>query len=95
MVAYGTGDIPFVRTSDIANFEISIDPTKSISQEVYEKYAVEQNLKSGDILMDFCLLRDSDRAHRTSLFVKFTKCAARNSEFGFYTIYFRRVRKTD
>ncbi|KHD06569.1 hypothetical protein PN36_08350 [Candidatus Thiomargarita nelsonii] len=49
--AYGTGDIPFVRTSDIANFEISIDPTKSISQEVYEKYAVEQNLKSGDILM--------------------------------------------
>ncbi len=49
--AYGTGDIPFVRTSDISNFEISIDPTKSVSQEVYEKYKDEQKLCAGDILM--------------------------------------------
>lgn len=49
--AYGTGDVPFVRTSDIANFEISSDPTKSVSEEVYQKYAGQQELKAGDILM--------------------------------------------
>jgi hypothetical protein len=37
--AYGSGDIPFVRTSDIANFEISIDPTNSVSDFVYKKYS--------------------------------------------------------
>ena len=36
--AYGTGNIPFVRTSDISNFEISSDPTKSVSEEVFAKY---------------------------------------------------------
>jgi type I restriction enzyme M protein len=49
--AYGTGDVPFVRTSDITNFEISTDPTKSVSDEVYAQYAPQQRLKSGDILM--------------------------------------------
>ena len=49
--AYGTGDYPFVRTSDIANFEISADPTKSVSQETYDQYAAAQNLSPGDILM--------------------------------------------
>lgn len=49
--AYGTGDIPFVRTSDISNFEVSIDPTKSVSEEIYNKYAKEQNLRKGSILM--------------------------------------------
>ncbi len=49
--AYGTGDVPFVRTSDISNFEISIDPTKSISNEIYHRFAKEQNLRPGNILM--------------------------------------------
>jgi type I restriction enzyme M protein len=49
--AYGTGDIPFVRTSDINNYEISIDPTKGVSEDIYERYRVSQNLRSGDILM--------------------------------------------
>ena len=49
--SYGTGNIPFVRTSDISNFEISIDPTKSVSEKIYERYSREQNLKPGDILM--------------------------------------------
>ena len=35
--AYGTGDIPFVRTSDVNNFEISFDPTKSVGEAVYEE----------------------------------------------------------
>jgi type I restriction enzyme M protein len=49
--AYGTGDIPFVRTSDLSNFEISTDPTKSVSDEVYREYSAQQKLRAGDILM--------------------------------------------
>lgn len=49
--AYGTGDVPFVRTSDISNFEISIDPTKSVANEIYESLKLEQGLKPGSILM--------------------------------------------
>lgn len=48
---YGTGDVPFVRTSDISNFEISTDPTKSVSDQVYESFADQQGLKVGDALM--------------------------------------------
>ena len=49
--AYGSGDNPFVRTSDIANYEVSIDPTRSVSDDVYLEYAPQQRLKPGDILM--------------------------------------------
>lgn len=48
---YGTGKIPFVRTSDIINWEINIDPKKQVSQEVYELYKDKQDIKSGDILL--------------------------------------------
>ena len=49
--AYGSGDIPFVRTSDLNNHEISADPTNSVSEEIYEQFRPQQNLKPGDILM--------------------------------------------
>jgi type I restriction enzyme M protein len=49
--AYGTGDISFVRTSDVNNFEVSVDPTKSVSEIVYREYAQQQKLKPGDVLM--------------------------------------------
>jgi type I restriction enzyme M protein len=49
--AYGTGDIPFVRTSDLSNFEISTDPTKAVSEQIYENFAPQQKLHAGDILM--------------------------------------------
>lgn len=49
--SYGTGKIPFVRTSDISNFEVSIDTSKCISEEIYEKYSSEQQLETGNILM--------------------------------------------
>ena len=49
--AYGTGNVPFVRTSDISNFEISSDPTKSVSEEVFAKYEPQQKLRPGDVLM--------------------------------------------
>lgn len=49
--AYGTGDIPFIRTSDINNFEISADPTNSVSEDIYVQHASQQNLEVGDILL--------------------------------------------
>lgn len=49
--AYGTGDIPFIRTSDLANWEIKREPTNSISEEIYEEYQGKQNLQIGDILL--------------------------------------------
>jgi len=49
--AYGTGDIPFVRTSDLSNFEISTDPTKAVSEQVYQEFAPQQNLRPGDVLI--------------------------------------------
>jgi type I restriction enzyme M protein len=47
---YGTGDIPFIRTSDLINWELNIDPKKRISREVYNQYKDRQDIKSGDIL---------------------------------------------
>ena len=49
--AYGSGEIPFIRTSDIHNFEISYDPTNCVSEEIYLKYRKQQNLECGDIFM--------------------------------------------
>lgn len=48
--AYGTGSIPFIRTSDLNNYELSSDPTNSVSEEVYLKYNKQQNLAEGDVL---------------------------------------------
>lgn len=48
--AYGTGDIPFVRTSDISNWEIKSAPKQGVSQEIYEEYASDQDVRAGDIL---------------------------------------------
>ncbi|XOK62058.1 hypothetical protein ACJ7K1_02680 [Paenibacillus elgii] len=48
--AYGTGDIPFVRTSDISNWEIKTIPKQGVSRDIYEEYATVQDVKEGDIL---------------------------------------------
>ncbi len=50
-LAYGTGDVPFVRTSDISNWEVKIDPKHLVSEEVYSEYAEKQDVQEGDILM--------------------------------------------
>jgi type I restriction enzyme M protein len=50
-MAYGTGDIPFVRTSDISSWEIKIDPKHGVSEEIYLKYKDRQDVRAGDILM--------------------------------------------
>lgn len=50
-MVYGTGTIPFIRTSDFSNWEIKHDPKQGISQEIYEQYAESQDIKGGDILL--------------------------------------------
>lgn len=48
---YGLGDIPFIRTSEINNWEVNLDSYKKTSQEVYEQYKEKQNIESDDILL--------------------------------------------
>ena len=50
-LAYGTGTIPFIRTSDISNWEIKSDPKHSISKELYLNLREKQDVQAGDILM--------------------------------------------
>ena len=47
---YGTGNIPFVRTSDIVNWEIKFDPIKGVSQDVYNMFSKVMDIKEQDIL---------------------------------------------
>ena len=48
---YGTGKVPFIRTSDIVNWEIKFDPIKSVAAEVYEDYKLSQDIRERDILL--------------------------------------------
>lgn len=50
-LSYGTGNIPFIRSSDIANWEIKIDPKHGLSEDIYNKYKEKQDIKVDDILM--------------------------------------------
>lgn len=50
-LAYGTGEIPFVRTSDISNWEIKLDPKHGLSEDIFQTYSHKQNVKEEDILM--------------------------------------------
>ncbi len=48
---YGLGNVPFVRTSDIVNWEIKVDPIKCVPEEIYEKYRKRQDIREWDILL--------------------------------------------
>jgi type I restriction enzyme M protein len=50
-LAYGTGEIPFVRTSDISNWEIKLDPKHCVSEEVFARFKDRQDVQTDDILM--------------------------------------------
>lgn len=50
-LAYGTGSVPFIRTSDIANWEIKLDPKQGVSEEIYEELRKKQDVQANDILM--------------------------------------------
>ncbi|MDA8240523.1 MAG: N-6 DNA methylase [Nitrospiraceae bacterium] len=50
-MAYGTGHIPFIRTSDLSNWEIKADFKHGVSQAVYEEYRGRIDVEPGDILL--------------------------------------------
>jgi type I restriction enzyme M protein len=50
-LAYGTGPVPFVRTSDLSSWEIKVDPKHCVSEELYRELAPRQDVVEGDILM--------------------------------------------
>jgi type I restriction enzyme M protein len=47
---YGSGDIPFIRTTDIVNWEIKKNPAKAISENVYSQFKTNQDIQENDIL---------------------------------------------
>jgi type I restriction enzyme M protein len=50
-LSYGTGEIPFIRTSDISNWEIKYDAKHGVDRDLFEKMKKKQDVKPYDILM--------------------------------------------
>lgn len=63
--AYGTGNIPFVRTSDISNWEIKTAPKQGVADAVYDAWAAKQDVRENDILF----VRDGTYLIGTTCFV--------------------------
>lgn len=50
-MAYGTGRIPFIRTSDLSNWEIKTEFKHGVSQEIYDRLKSKVDVQPGDVLM--------------------------------------------
>ncbi|HLX60900.1 MAG TPA: N-6 DNA methylase [Planctomycetota bacterium] len=50
-MAYGTGVIPFIRTSDFSNWEIKADFKHGVSQEIYDSLKSKVDVQAGDLLI--------------------------------------------
>ncbi|HEV7369977.1 hypothetical protein [Arenibaculum sp.] len=50
-LAYGTGTIPFLRTSDIADLEVKRDPKQGVSEAIYHEHALKAAVESEDLLL--------------------------------------------
>jgi type I restriction enzyme M protein len=50
-MAYGTGTIPFIRTSDLSNWEIKADFKHGVSEDLYNEVKKQCDVRAGDILM--------------------------------------------
>lgn len=50
-MAYGTGKIPLIRTSDISNWEIKADFKHGVSEAIYDEWSSKLDVVAGDILM--------------------------------------------
>ena len=48
---YGLGSIPFIRTSEINNWEINLNSHKKTSEEVYNQFRNKQKIEIEDILL--------------------------------------------
>jgi type I restriction enzyme M protein len=64
-MAYGTGNIPFIRTSDLSNWEIKADFKHGVSEDIYEEAKSGCDVLPGDVLM----VRDGTYLIGTSVFV--------------------------
>jgi len=62
---YGTGNIPFVRTSDFGSWELKREAKQGVSEAVYKEWATRQGVLAGDIL----LVRDGTYLVGTSVLV--------------------------
>lgn len=50
-LAYGTGEIPYIRTSDLTNWEIKIDAKHRVERAIFDRLKQKQDIREGDILM--------------------------------------------
>lgn len=50
-LAYGSGNVPFVRTSDLGTWELKLDPKQRVSEAVYESLGTKQSAQARDILV--------------------------------------------
>jgi type I restriction enzyme M protein len=50
-LVYGSGKIPFIRTSDISNWEIKADPKHSVDESIYNSLKRKQDVQENDILI--------------------------------------------
>lgn len=50
-MAYGTGPIPFMRTTDLAEWEMKLDPKQGVSEEIYTQHARRAGLLADDVLV--------------------------------------------
>ena len=64
-MAYGTGSVPFVRTSDLSNWELKGAPKQKVSQELFEALDERLDARPGDVL----LIRDGTYLVGTSAIV--------------------------
>jgi type I restriction enzyme M protein len=64
-MSYGTGTIPFIRTSDLSNWEIKADFKHGVSEEIYDELKHKVDVRIGDIL----LVRDGTYLIGTSAIV--------------------------
>ncbi len=48
-IRYGTGTVPYLRTSDLANWELKASPKHGVSQGIYDEYGPSQDVKVEDI----------------------------------------------
>ena len=50
-MAYGTGEVPYIRTSDISDWGIKLNAKHFVDDETYNRLKIKQDIQEGDILM--------------------------------------------
>jgi type I restriction enzyme M protein len=50
-MAYGTGPVPFIRTSDLSNWELKTDPKQSVSEDLYDQFKDKLDVREEDLFV--------------------------------------------